>query len=86
MDRNDLRIRLSIGLHFSDAERRSEIMARREVIAVMAQKTLKTRALDDIKIERIKPLLLREINTVFETGVFNDISIHTIAVEKVSNE
>lgn len=86
MDRGDLLVRLSIVVYFNDAGRRSEITARREVMTVMVQKTLKAMALDDMKIDRIKPSLLRELNTVFETGVFNDISIQTIAVEKVSNE
>ena len=86
MDRNDVRIKLSVRLGFGDTEKRSEVLVRREVIAVIVQKALQTMALEDVKIDKIKPVLLKNSNAIFEKKVFNDIVIDTISIEKVLNE
>jgi hypothetical protein len=86
MDRNDIRIRLSVRLVFDNTGQRNEILVRRETMAVMVQKTLKTMSLEDVKIDKIKPVLLKEINTIYDNNVVNDIAIDNIIVEKVFNE
>lgn len=86
MDRNDIRIRLSVRLLFDKSVQRNEILVRRETMTVMVQKALKTMSLDDVKIDKIKPVLLKEINTIYDNNVVNDIVIDNIIVEKVFNE
>jgi hypothetical protein len=86
MDRNDITIKMSVRLYFGDAGQRREVLLRCETMAVVARKTVGTTALEDIKIDKIKPVLLREMNAVFEKDMFNDIAIDNITVEKVLDE
>jgi hypothetical protein len=86
MDRNDIRIRLSLKLFFNDAKRRREIPARREAMTVMVQKAVSVMALENVKIDKIKPALLTEINACFENNLFNDIVLKNLTVEKVNSE
>lgn len=86
MDRKDIRVNLSICLFFSGSIDRSDLLVRREAMAAMVRKAVNNMALEEVKKAGISPLLLREINTVFEKNVCNNIIIDNINVEKVNTE
>lgn len=86
MDRNDIWVKLSVCLFYGGTIERRDLLVRREAMTVIVQKAIFALVLEEVKKDRIKPLLLSEINAVFKKNLFNDILIENIIVEKVNTE
>ncbi|MBN1309663.1 MAG: hypothetical protein JXA18_17210 [Chitinispirillaceae bacterium] len=80
--RKDIVIHLSLELFFSDGEKRTAILLRRNDIRVMVERTVWDKELSEIKIGELETQLLYNINKLFDHPDIAAVKIRNVQVEK----
>ncbi|MBN1757267.1 MAG: hypothetical protein JW863_03060 [Chitinispirillaceae bacterium] len=80
----DVVINLSLELFFSDIEKRSAILLRRDDVKVMVLRTMRDQQLPAMKIDELETLLQRGIAPVLPNSGITRIKIRNIQIEKAT--
>ncbi|MBD3346951.1 MAG: hypothetical protein GF401_18005 [Chitinivibrionales bacterium] len=82
-DRPGLAVIISIKLVYNNSQVEDEILFKREDLRVMIYKALADKKLSEILVEKIRPEIIREVNSVLKKGKITDVIFTDFRIEKV---
>ena len=84
-NRSDIKVRLSMVARCDAADKR-EVLIKRDALAVVTQKVMRGKDLEEVKVGKIKGELLKAMNALFKNKTISDVVMSSITIEKVSGK
>lgn len=83
-DRKDIIISLALELFYNDTSETHEILIRRDVLKVIAQKVIQNKDFSMIKKELLSEELINEMNLIFDRKTLVKVNIREFQIEKAT--
>lgn len=84
-NRKDIVVRIALVV-YCDKAKKSEVLFKRDALAVVIRNTIRSRDLESIRFDAIEPELITAMNLVFDTRTIADIALRSVKIEKASYE
>ena len=84
-NRNDIIVRIALVV-YCDKAKKSEVLFKRDALAVVTRNAIRTRDLESIRFDELEPELISAMNIVFDIQTITGIAVRSVKIEKVLNE